>query len=77
MLRNRVEIDEDERSLNIGIVLDLLADGLWHNLDELTSETNIAKESVLRILNFFRDYGFIEISIGGEAAKMDKDYLKL
>jgi hypothetical protein len=77
MLRNRVEIDEDERSLNIGIVLDLLSDGLWHNLDELTSETKIAKESVLRIVNFFRDYGFIEISIGGEAAKMDKDYLKL
>ena len=77
MLRNRAEIGEDERSLNIGIVLDLLSDGSWHKLDELTSETKIAKESVLRILNFFRDYGFIEISVGGEAAKMDKDYLKL
>jgi hypothetical protein len=28
-------------------------------------------------VNFFRDFGFIEISIGGEAAKLDKDYLQL
>ncbi len=77
MLRNRFEVEEDERMVDIKLVLNTLSDGSWHNIDELTSETKVAKESLLRIVNFFRDYGFIEISNGGEAAKLDKDYLKL
>jgi hypothetical protein len=37
----------------------------------------MSREMVLRVVNFFRDFGFIEISNGGEAAKLDKDFLKL
>jgi len=77
MLRNRYEVEDDERMVDIDLILGSLSDGSWHNIDELTSETKVAKESLLRIVNFFRDYGFIEISVGGEAAKLDKDYLKL
>jgi hypothetical protein len=58
-------------------ILDALSDGEWHKFDDLSAETSINMEKVLRIVNFFRDYGFIEISMGGEAAKLDKDYLKL
>ena len=77
MLRGEVESVEDERTLPLSDILDALSDGEWHQFDELTAETSIAKEKVLRVVNFFRDYGFIEISVGGEAAKLDKDYLKL
>jgi len=37
----------------------------------------MSNDTLLRVVNFFRDFGFIEISNGGEAAKLDKDYLKL
>ncbi len=77
MLRNKVESREDKRTLTITDILDALADGDWHKFDELSSETSINMEKVLRVVNFFRDYGLIEISMGGEAAKLDKDYLKL
>ena len=58
-------------------VLNTLKDGNWHNLDELNNETIMSNDTLLRVVNFFRDFGFIEISNGGEAAKLDKDYLKL
>jgi DNA-binding IclR family transcriptional regulator len=77
MLRNRFEVSEGKDALNLTEVLEALSDGDWHKFDDLATETSINKETVLRIVNFFRDYGFIEISMGGEAAKLDKDYLKL
>jgi hypothetical protein len=77
MLRNKLETGQDESIMEIDLILNTLADGSWHNIDDLISETKIAKESLLRVVNFFRDYGFIEISNGGEAAKLDKDFLKL
>jgi DNA-binding IscR family transcriptional regulator len=77
MLRNRFEVSEGKDALNLTEVLAALSDGDWHKFDDLATETSINKETVLRIVNFFRDYGFIEISMGGEAAKLDKDYLKL
>jgi DNA-binding IclR family transcriptional regulator len=77
MLRNKVECSEDKRTLTITDILDVLSDGGWHKFDELSAETSISKEKVLRVVNFFRDFGFVEVSMGGEAAKLDKDYLKL
>jgi hypothetical protein len=77
MLRNRLEVEDDKGTVNITIILKTLSDGNWHNFDDLPAETKLEKETVLRIANFFRDYGFIEISNGGEAAKLDQDYLKL
>lgn len=77
MLRNGLESTEDKVTLTLYDILDALSDGAWHKFDDLSAETTINMETVLRVVNFFRDYGFIEISMGGEAAKLDKDYLKL
>jgi DNA-binding IclR family transcriptional regulator len=77
MLRNKFEVKEDKETLYITEVLEALSDGNWHNFDDLLRETNMSKEMVLRVVNFFRDFGFVEISNGGEAAKLDKDFLKL
>ena len=77
MLRNRLEVEDDKGTMNITIILKTLSDGNWHKFDDLPAETKLDKETVLRIANFFRDFGFIEISNGGEAAKLDQDYLKL
>ena len=77
MLSNKFEVNEDKETLYITKVLKALSDGEWHNFDELYCKTNISDDSLLRIVNFYREFGFIEISIRGEAAKLDKDYLKL
>jgi len=58
-------------------VLKALSDGVWHRFDDLEKESEAELETVLRVANLFRDYGFVEISVGGEAAKLDKDYLSL
>ena len=77
MLRNKFQVNEDKDNLYITKVLDALKDGNWHKFDELYSETSMSSDTLLQVVNFFRDFGFIEISNGGEAAKLDKDYLKL
>jgi hypothetical protein len=77
MLSNKFEVNEDKETLYVTKVLKALSDGDWHNFDELHSKTNMSNDTLLRIVNFYRDFGFVEISIGGEAAKLDKDYLKL
>jgi hypothetical protein len=77
MLRYRFDPEEATSATNLKIVLNTLSDGAWHKFDDFSAETEMEMETLLRIVNFFRDFGFIEISMGGEAAKLDKDYLKL
>ncbi len=63
--------------MNFKIILNTLSDGAWHKFDELSTKTHIEKDTVLKIMNFFRDFGIVEINIGEEAAKLDNDYQKL
>ena len=77
MLRKRLESEEEPDSMKINAVLDALSDKHWHRIDELVTQTGVQLEKVLRIVNFFRDYGFIEISINGKTVKLDKDYVDL
>jgi hypothetical protein len=75
MLRN--DLDLEEGMDKITMVFKALSDGLWHPMDDLAAETMLEKDTMLKIINFFRDYEFIEISVGGEAAKLDRDYIML
>ena len=61
--------------MNIGNVLDRISDENWHDLDEISSATRIDKEELVKIVGFFREYGFIEVNASGEKVKIDKDYL--
>jgi hypothetical protein len=77
MSSNSLKVEENEAILDTRVVLKSLSDGNWHKIEDLEAETEMEKETLLRIVNFFRDYQFVEISVGGEAAKLDKDYIKL
>jgi hypothetical protein len=77
MLHEYLEGGVRSGAMEINVVLEDLSDKKWHQLDELTSETHIDKEHVLKIVNFFREFGFIEISASGEHVKLDKDYVDL
>jgi DNA-binding IclR family transcriptional regulator len=54
-----------------------MSDGAWHKFDDLSAQTKLDKNTIIEITNFLRDYGFIEISKTGEAAKLDDSYIKL
>lgn len=77
MLSRYSEFEESAGAMKINNILDSLNDKEWHQLDALTAETKIEKEQVLKIVNFFHDYGFIEISASGNHIKIDKDYVNL
>jgi len=77
MISNKLEPGEEKNTSKVDTLLETLSDGRWHKFDDLEAETNLERDIMLNIVNFFRDYGFIEISMGGEAAKIDKDYLLL
>ena len=77
MYKRCVEGEETTGEMEIGSVLDLLSDKEWHSIDDVVEGTRVPKIHVLKIVNFFRDFGFIEISMGGEKVKIDKDYVDL
>ena len=77
MLSRYSESKESTGAMKIDNILNCLNDKEWHQLDDLTDETKIEKEQVLKIVNFFRDFGFIEISMSGNHVKIDKDYVGL
>jgi transcription initiation factor IIE alpha subunit len=77
MLSTSLEVKETSGALKINTVLEELADKGWHRIDELSASTCVDRNKVLKIVNFFRDYGFIEISMSGETVKLDKDYVDL
>jgi transcription initiation factor IIE alpha subunit len=77
MLSTSLEVKETSGALKINTVLEELSDKGWHRIDELSASTCVDRDKVLKIVNFFRDYGFIEISMSGETVKLDKDYVDL
>jgi len=77
MLSEHLDGEVRTGAMEINLVLEDLSDKKWHQLDDLTSETHLDKEHVLKIVNFFREFGFIEISASGEHVKLDKDYIDL
>ena len=77
MLRTSLEAKETSGASKINSILDELSDKGWHRIDELSASTCVDRDNVLKIVNFFRDYGFIEISMSGETVKLDKDYIDL
>ena len=77
MLRQFLDDQEAIGAMKINSVLGCLSDKEWHRINDLCAETNLNEETILKIMNFFRDYEFIEISMSGETVKLDKDYANL
>jgi hypothetical protein len=63
--------------MKLKILLKPLSDGDWHNFNDLSAQTHLDIETVLQITTFLREYGLVEISPGGESAKLDNKYLEL
>jgi len=77
MLRQFLDDQEAVSAMKINSVLGCLSDKEWHKINDLCVKTNLNEETILKIVNFFRDYEFIEISMSGETVKLDKDYANL
>ena len=77
MYNSSVESEEITGEMEIGSVLDLLSDKEWHSIDDIVEGICVPKLHVLKIVNFFRDYGFVEISMNGERVKIDENYVDL
>ena len=77
MLRQFLDDQEATGAMKINSVLGCLSDKEWHRINDLCAETNLSEETMLIIVNFFRDYKFIEICMSGETVKLDKDYVDL
>jgi DNA-binding IclR family transcriptional regulator len=59
------------------LILNTLSDGAWHKFDELSAETQLEKDTVLKIVNLLKDFGFVEIDLKSEEAKLDNYYKNL
>ena len=77
MYNKYVEGEEITGEMEIGSVLSLLSDKEWQSIHDIVEATRVPELNVLKIVNFFRDFGFIEISVGGEKVKIDKDFVDL
>jgi len=63
--------------MEIGNVLDLLSDKQWHSIDDIADGIRVPKLHLLKIVNFFRDYGFVEMSTSGERVRIAEGYVDL
>ncbi|MGB9713929.1 MAG: helix-turn-helix domain-containing protein [Candidatus Bathyarchaeales archaeon] len=40
-------------------ILELLSDGKWHTLEEIQETTKLTKSSIIRVIQFLEEYGFV------------------
>lgn len=56
--------------LEIDQVVDVLKDGEWHELDEISEKCKLSEVKVESTLKFLAEYGFIEINGSGRKVKV-------
>jgi len=61
----------------INEVLELLSDGNWHNLAELSKSLKMPYEELDSIIHFLSKYGFVDISDDLIKVKMEKEFEEL
>lgn len=61
----------------INEVLDVLADGNWHNLTEISKTLKISFEELDSIVHFLSRYGFVEVGDDLIKVKMDTGFKQL
>jgi len=46
----------------LSVILELLEDGEWHDINEILAVTRLSREGLLKVLKFLESFGFIVIS---------------
>lgn len=46
--------------MNLDRILDLLSDGQWHDVEDVSNKTKIRSEKVQKVFDFLAEFGFIE-----------------
>jgi hypothetical protein len=58
-------------------ILELLSDGEWHNITEISKSLKMPFEELDSIIHFLSKYGFVEIGDDLIKVKMEKDFKEL
>lgn len=61
----------------INELLELLADGEWHNLTEISKSLKVSFEELDSMIHFLSKYGFLEVGDDLVKVKMDKGFKQL
>jgi hypothetical protein len=61
----------------IGRILDLLSDGEWHGIEELTQVLNQPGHATEEVIAFLDKYEFAEVDVKNKRVKINKDFQEL
>lgn len=59
------------------LILELLSDGKWHEIDELLVRIKLTEEKFREVTEFLDKYGFVEFDHENRKLKVDKYFRKL
>ena len=59
------------------LILELLSDGKWHEIDELLVEVRLTEQKFREVTEFLDKYGFVEFDHENRKVKVNKDFRKL
>ena len=56
----------------ITLILEILGDGKWHQIDKLQREANLTEHQTEEVIAFLNQYGFLKIDHINEKARITK-----
>ena len=59
------------------LILELLSDGKWHEIDELLVRVKLTEQKFHDVTEFLDKYGFVEFDHENRKVKINKDFRKL
>ena len=59
------------------LILELLSDGKWHEIDELLVRVKLTEQKFRQVTEFLDKYGFVEFDHENRKVKINKDFRKL
>jgi DNA-binding IclR family transcriptional regulator len=57
-------------------ILELLSDGKWHTLEEIQETTKLTKSSIMRVIQFLEEYGFVVADEEERKIRLDENVRK-
>jgi DNA-binding IclR family transcriptional regulator len=57
-------------------ILELLSDGKWHTLEEIQGTTKLTKSSIMRVIQFLEEYGFVVADEEERKIRLDENVRK-
>ncbi|MEM3623023.1 MAG: hypothetical protein QXR76_04555 [Candidatus Bathyarchaeia archaeon] len=51
-------LEDIQTTTKMAKIIDLLSDGKWHTFEEIQETTKLTKDSIMRVIQFLKEYGF-------------------